>query len=145
MPGTEDGPLLVPMSPPCRPGSMAARYEALEPVYQLYRLSCRCRRMRQQLEDVNVEAARLAVEDLAKTFPLPVGSETQPTGYDGKKHRQAVEALASQREPLLKGLADGSATSSFRLPYRQYQRVYNVGFRVILEDTAAPALTTAAK
>jgi formylglycine-generating enzyme required for sulfatase activity len=26
------------------------------------------------------------------------------------------------------------ATSSFRLPYRQYQKVYNVGFRVVMEE-----------
>ena len=54
--------------------------EALEPVYQLYRLSCRCRSVQQQLDDVNVEAARLAVEDLARTFPMRVGLETGPVG-----------------------------------------------------------------
>lgn len=82
--------------------------QALEPIYQLYRISCRCRRVQQQLDDVNLEAARLAVEDLAKTFPVRVGSERQPTGYDGEKHRRAVEALAAGRDTRLKGLADGS-------------------------------------
>ncbi len=28
------------------------------------------------------------------------------------------------------------ATSSFRLPYRRYQRVFNVGFRIVVEDDA---------
>ena len=86
----------------------AATPQALEPICQLYRISCRCRRVQQQLDDVNVEAARLAVEDLAKTFPARVGSETQPTGYDGERHRRAIETLAAGRDTLLKGLADGS-------------------------------------
>lgn len=33
------------------------------------------------------------------------------------------------------------ATASFRLPYRQYQRVFNVGFRVVCDD--APPIRTA--
>ena len=78
----------------------AATPEALAKVCELYRISCRCRRAVRQLEEVNVEAARLAVDDLAKTFP---------GRYDGAKHRQAVDTLAARRESLLKGLADGNA------------------------------------
>jgi formylglycine-generating enzyme required for sulfatase activity len=36
------------------------------------------------------------------------------------------------------------ATASFRLPYRQYQRVFNVGFRVVWTGASAPAEAAAA-
>jgi formylglycine-generating enzyme required for sulfatase activity len=33
-------------------------------------------------------------------------------------------------------------TSSFRVSYRPYQKVYNVGFRVIIEDEPSQAVAT---
>jgi len=37
------------------------------------------------------------------------------------------------------------ATASYRLPYRQHQRVFNVGFRVVCTGEAAPAQTASAR
>ena len=73
----------------------------------------------------------------------------RPYRYRDDDGRNAVDGVSPQSERVVRG---GSwrdrplrATSSFRLPYRQYQRVFNVGFRMILEDDGSPALTTAAK
>jgi formylglycine-generating enzyme required for sulfatase activity len=60
-------------------------------------------------------------------------------------------APAEDRDPAERVVRGGSwydrpfrGTSSFRLPYRPYQRVYNVGFRVIVEETLPAATQTTA-
>ncbi len=58
----------------------------------------RCRAARDALQQVNVEAARRAIDDLEQTFP---------DRYDGQKYRQTVAALAEQRSGLLQALARG--------------------------------------
>ncbi len=50
------------------------------------------------LEGVDVEAVRLAIEDIQQEFP---------GRYDGAKHRQAVVQFERDRAALLKSLADG--------------------------------------
>ena len=70
----------------------------LAKVREFYRLSCRCRRLKEQLEGTSIQAVRLAIEDLFKEFP---------TRYDGAKHRRVVVELDSRREAVLHSLADG--------------------------------------
>ena len=50
------------------------------------------------LESVDIEAVRLAVEDLAKEYP---------GRYDAAKHKQAVARFQRDRAVMLKSLADG--------------------------------------
>ncbi len=69
-------------------------------------------------------------------------SAYRPYPYRDGDGRNAVEGSARDTERVVRG---GSwfdrpfrCTASFRLPYRQYQRVYNVGFRVVcVGDSAA--------
>lgn len=44
---------------------------------------------------------------------------------DEKKEKRVVRGGSWYDRPY-------RATSSFRLPYREYQKVYNVGFRVVM-------------
>ena len=71
-------------------------------------------------------------------------SAYRPYPYRDDDGRNAVESAARDTERVVRG---GSwrdrpfrATASYRLPYRQYQRVFNVGFRVVCEsDISAPS------
>jgi len=58
--------------------------------------------------------------------------------YNDDDGRNKINGVPSNTERVVRG---GSwhdrpfrCTSSYRLPYRQYQRVYNVGFRIVVED-----------
>lgn len=62
----------------------------------------------------------------------------KPYPYDDDDGRNRVKGAPDNTERVVRG---GSwydrpfrCTSSFRLPYRQYQRVHNVGFRIVLEE-----------
>ncbi len=70
-------------------------------------------------------------------------SAYRPYPYRGDDGRNDVENAPPETERVVRG---GSwrdrpfrATSSYRLPYRQYQRVFNVGFRVACNIDDAPA------
>ncbi|MDD4869368.1 MAG: SUMF1/EgtB/PvdO family nonheme iron enzyme [Kiritimatiellae bacterium] len=65
-------------------------------------------------------------------------STYKPYPYKDDDGRNQVEDVPAGTERVVRG---GSwydrpfrCTSSFRLPYRQFQRVYNVGFRIIVEE-----------
>lgn len=65
-------------------------------------------------------------------------SAYKPYPYSDDDGRNQVEGAAAETERVVRG---GSwydrpfrCTSSYRLPYNQYQRVYNVGFRIVIED-----------
>ncbi len=55
-------------------------------------LDARCKELLQAVDQVNVEAATLAVEDMAGTWP---------DRYDGAKHRAAIKAFVDRREALV--------------------------------------------
>ncbi|MBP7949749.1 MAG: SUMF1/EgtB/PvdO family nonheme iron enzyme [Verrucomicrobiales bacterium] len=64
-------------------------------------------------------------------------SAYRPYPYRDDDGRNAIEGAARDTERVVRG---GSwrdrpfrATSSYRIPYRQYQRVFNVGFRIVCE------------
>ncbi|MCX7824543.1 MAG: SUMF1/EgtB/PvdO family nonheme iron enzyme [Verrucomicrobiae bacterium] len=73
-------------------------------------------------------------------------SAYRPYPYRDDDGRNVTEGVAPDTERVVRG---GSwydrpfrCTSSFRLPYRQYQRIYNVGFRVVCEpESGAVAMT----
>jgi len=73
-------------------------------------------------------------------------SAYRPYPYRGDDGRNETAGAPRETERVVRG---GSwrdrpfrATASFRLPYRQHQRVFNVGFRVVCEE-AAPVRTAA--
>ena len=59
----------------------------------------------------------------------------RPYPYDAADGRNAIDAPGKRvaRGGSWRDRPERS-TSSFRLPYESYQRVFNVGFRVILEE-----------
>jgi formylglycine-generating enzyme required for sulfatase activity len=57
-----------------------------------------CQSVIQQCQEVNIEAARLALDDMEHSFP---------ERYAGAKHRQALEDFTRQRPALLKSLGEG--------------------------------------
>lgn len=63
-------------------------------------------------------------------------SEYLPYPYDADDGRNDVADIESER--VVRGGSwydrPHKATSTYRLPYRGYQKVYNVGFRVVLEE-----------
>ncbi len=59
-----------------------------------------CQSVLRQCQDVNIEAARLAVADMTQSYP---------GRYDGATHRQALEAFIQQRPALLQALGEGRA------------------------------------
>ena len=64
-------------------------------------------------------------------------SAYRPYPYREDDGRNAVESAARDTERVVRGGSwrdrPSRATASYRLPYRQYQRVFNVGFRVVCE------------
>jgi formylglycine-generating enzyme required for sulfatase activity len=59
-----------------------------------------CQSVLQQCQDVNAEAALLAIDDMEHAFP---------DRYAAAKHRQALEDFIRQRPALLKSLGEGKA------------------------------------
>ncbi|HEY3321028.1 MAG TPA: SUMF1/EgtB/PvdO family nonheme iron enzyme [Planctomycetota bacterium] len=70
----------------------------LDKVRVLYRKSVACDKLAQEFERVNLEAAQLAIEDMATTW---AGK------YDGAKHKQALEKFAAERKEITDGLKSG--------------------------------------
>ncbi len=75
-------------------------------------------------------------------------SAYRPYPYRADDGRNAVEKAPPDTERVVRGGSwrdrPSRATASYRLPYRQFQRVHNVGFRVVCEGEApTPATVTA--
>ena len=70
----------------------------LDRVRQVYIASNRIQAALQRFAEVNLDAARLAVEDLGRTFP---------GRYDTAKQMKAVEEFAARRDALRKALEEG--------------------------------------
>lgn len=74
----------------------------LNAVRELYRKELFGREWVTWLSGVNVEAARLAIDDMEKSFPGK---------YDGTKHRKVLEAFAVRREAIVAELRAGNMKS----------------------------------
>ncbi|MCX6876188.1 MAG: SUMF1/EgtB/PvdO family nonheme iron enzyme [Verrucomicrobia bacterium] len=61
-----------------------------------------CQTVMRQCQDVNLEAARLAIDDMARSFP---------ERYAAATHRQALEEFIRQRPALLQALGEGRANA----------------------------------
>ena len=73
--------------------------EDLARVRELYRRSIDTRNIASQFAAINVEAARLAVADLEKSFPEK---------YDAARHRKAIESFAARQNALSTELNSGN-------------------------------------
>jgi len=70
----------------------------LAKVRALYEKSRKCRDLAERIEGLDIGAARLAIEDMGKTFP---------ESYDLRTHQQTLDTLMVRRDSLLADMADG--------------------------------------